>query len=245
MLRLLSCQLISSGSGCVSKGPICYVRCLSNLTSSHQIHSSSHRFVHSDKSPPEFQDSKIPLVVYQGRLGTQIRRTKLFSFSTTILGLATQPLLYNQITSLPVLIVTCSIAGFFTFVTPFLLHQLVKRYVNYVSYNAEKDTYYAHCTTFLFQEKKIPFGPGDGKVPDNAGMFTTMEVKGVPMMIELDIFDKEHLIRILGYDKPLNIEHERIEALMKDLEADQQKTVSESSEKASSEEQKQRSSNRS
>ncbi|KAK3929057.1 Transmembrane protein 70-like protein, mitochondrial [Frankliniella fusca] len=240
MLRLLSCRLISAGPIPSISSPNCLLRCLPNLTSSHKIHTSSHCFV---KSHEHGQENRKPIIVYQGRMETQIRRTKLFSFSTTIIGLAVQPMLYNQVTSLPVLIVTCSIAGFFTFITPFLLHQLVKKYVNHVSYNEENDTYYAHCTTFLFQERKIPFRAGDGKIPDNGGMFTTMEVKGVPMMLELNLFDKEHLIRVLGYDKPLNIEHERLDALIKELEAEQQKTTSEK--ETTQEESKQRTSNRS
>lgn len=94
-------------------------------------------------------------VVYNGKLERDIIRVKLFSLTTSVMGLVFQPILYNQASSLPVLIATCSVAGFFTFVTPVLLHQLAKRYVNRITYNKDKDNYIAHTTTFFFRQKQV------------------------------------------------------------------------------------------
>lgn len=41
-------------------------------------------------------------------------------------------------------------------------------------------------------------------------------------MVEMEGFDKSHLIRLLGYDKPLDIEHERLVAHEKKAEEQQE-----------------------
>lgn len=156
----------------------------------------------SQKASRTIGDEK-HIVVYQGRLEKDIFRVKVFSMSTSVLGLVFQPILYQYASSLPLLIGACSVAGFFTFVTPVLLHQLTKKHVNRVTYNEAEDTYTAHTTTFFFQKRQIPIAPGELKVPDNPGVFTTLEIRGIPLMIEMSEVDKKHLIRLLGYDKPL------------------------------------------
>lgn len=68
---------------------------------------------------------------------------------------------------------------------------------------------------FLLQ---IKIQPGEAKVPDIGGIFTSVEVRGIPLMMEMDAVNKEHLIRLLGYDKPLDLEHERLAALVKEAD---------------------------
>lgn len=157
-------------------------------------------------------------VIYKGRLEREIIRVKLFSMTTSVMGIAFQPILYNQASSLPVLIATCTVAGFFTFVTPVLLHQLAKRHVNRITYSKKDDNYIAHTMSFFFKDIKIPIAPGEAQVPDNGGMFTTMEVRGIPLMVEMEAFDKTHLVRLLGYDKPLNIEHESLAKMIEEAD---------------------------
>jgi transmembrane protein 70 len=94
------------------------------------------------------------VVIYKGRMERDVIRVKLFSITTSVMGLVFQPLLYSQVSSLPALIATSSVAGFFTFVTPVLLHQLSKRYVNRITYNKEKDNYIAETTSFFFRQKQ-------------------------------------------------------------------------------------------
>lgn len=107
-------------------------------------------------STAEKQDSdKSREVIYKGRLQREIIRVKLFSMTTSVMGLAFQPFLYSQASSLPVLIATCSVAGFFTFVTPVLLHQLAKRHVNRITYSEKEDNYIAHTTSFFFKDVKV------------------------------------------------------------------------------------------
>ena len=58
---------------------------------------------------------------------------------------------------------------------------------------------------------QIVIEPGEAKIPDHGGMFTSVEVRGIPLMIETQVFDKSHLIRLLGFDKPLNLGNELVE----------------------------------
>lgn len=157
-------------------------------------------------------------VIYKGRLQREILRVKIFSMTTSIMGIVFQPILYQQASSLPVLLATGTVAGFFTFVTPVLLHQLAKRHVNTITYSEKEDNYIAHTTSFFFKDIKIPIAPGEAKVPGNGGMFTTLEVRGIPLMVEMEAFEKSHLIRLLGYDKPLDLEHERLKAMCEEAD---------------------------
>lgn len=105
-------------------------------------------------SKSEETDSNLS-VIYTGRLEKDIFRVKVFSMTTSVCGLMFQPILYQQASNLPVLIAGCSVVGFFTFVTPVLLHQLAKRHVNRITYNKEEDNYIAHTTTFFFKNKQV------------------------------------------------------------------------------------------
>lgn len=37
-------------------------------------------------------------------------------------------------------------------------------------------------------------------------------------MVEMEAFDKVHLVRLLGYDKPLDIEHERLAEMCREAD---------------------------
>ncbi|XP_063602420.1 transmembrane protein 70 homolog, mitochondrial-like [Penaeus indicus] len=145
--------------------------------------------------------------IYRGILSTQIRMVKTFSLSTTMLGLMMQPMLVQKATetSFGIVVAMGSFIGFFTFVTPLLIHWITKKYVTRLEYDHEKDLYSATTLSFFLREKKIHFKIQDIHVPPVPGMFTTFLAKNKPLFVDPKMFsDLEHFGRIMGYDKPID-----------------------------------------
>ncbi|XP_064090549.1 transmembrane protein 70 homolog, mitochondrial-like [Macrobrachium nipponense] len=145
--------------------------------------------------------------VYHGILTTQIRMVKVFSLSTSFIGLSMQPLLFQKVvgTGAGLAIAAGSFIGFFTFVTPFLIHWITKKYVTRLEYDPKHDIYSATTLTFFLRERKINFKVDDVQVPTVPGIFTTFHVKNQPLFVEPRMFeDIEHYGRIMGYDKPID-----------------------------------------
>lgn len=95
--------------------------------------------------------------IYYGTLTPQIKAIKIFSLCTSIAGIAIQPMLIREASSIgstSLLVAICSVVGFFTFVTPILLHFITKKYVTEIYYNAETSTYKAITINF-FATKRI------------------------------------------------------------------------------------------
>lgn len=116
------------------------------------------------------------------------------------------------------------IVGFFTFVTPFLLNFVTKKYVTHLTYDPKSETYTAETLTFFVKKQKINFTPDDVKVPDVPGMFTSMFVKGIPLFIDPRLFkDPDHYAKIMGYDKPMDFKLEFTETASKKNESEQKK----------------------
>lgn len=105
----------------------------------------------------EEPDETEPHVIYTGLLSGQIKRLKLFSISTSGMGLMLQPVLIQQSaqTSLVANIAIFSMVGFFTFVTPYLIHLIAKKYVTEIVYNPAKDLYTATTYTFFLRNKQV------------------------------------------------------------------------------------------
>lgn len=75
-----------------------------------------------------------------------------------MVGIFGQPFLYREIVStgnVPVIIAAYSVLGFFTFVTPLLLHFITKKYVTHIEYNGETDTYTARTVNFFCVTKEV------------------------------------------------------------------------------------------
>ncbi|CAK1547088.1 unnamed protein product [Leptosia nina] len=125
-----------------------------------------------------------------------------------IAGLVAQPILIKEastIGSTSLLIALCSVVGFFTFITPILLHIITKKYVTEIHYDPDTSTYKATTYNFFIMPKQVEFTPDDVIVPDIPGMFTTMSAKGKNLFIEARHFnDPLHYAKIMGYDKPLD-----------------------------------------
>lgn len=96
--------------------------------------------------------------VYKGILTPRIRNLKIVSFMTSGVGLCIQPLLLQKAaevgTSLGATIGVCTIAGFFTFITPVLIHLVTRKYVTSLEYNEKNDEYIATVISFFLKPKK-------------------------------------------------------------------------------------------
>jgi transmembrane protein 70 len=95
--------------------------------------------------------------VYYGNLTPQIRAVKVFSLLSSVAGLASQPILVHEMPNLgtPAVVALFGFVGFFTFVTPFLLHMITKKYVTHIYFNSDTEMYSAVCLNFFLREKMV------------------------------------------------------------------------------------------
>lgn len=96
--------------------------------------------------------------IYYGTLTPRMRAVKVFSLTTSLAGLAAQPILLEQgmkIGGTGMAVFICGIAGFFTFVTPLLLHFITKKYVTEIHYNPSTQEYVATTISIILQKIKV------------------------------------------------------------------------------------------
>lgn len=109
--------------------------------------------------------------------------------------------------SLALQVAFCGIIGFFTFITPVLLHFITKGYVIRLYHHEEADTYTAVTYSALLTEKKTVFHQSDVKVPDISKMFTTFYAKKHSMLVNPDTFSLPHdYNHLMGYDRPFTFD---------------------------------------
>jgi len=153
---------------------------------------------------------------------------KLFSFATSLCGLTAQSVILNESErSVAVTMALVGGIGFFTFVTPVLIHLMAKRYVADIYFNPMTQQYCAITYNFFLQKNEITFRTKDVTVPPVPGLFTSILVnpndsrdasskaassaapdkkKLVPLFIALESFlNPNHYGLIMGYDKPLDL----------------------------------------
>lgn len=142
---------------------------------------------------------------YEGNLTRFVKGVKLFSLSTSSLGLAIQSILYLKMSGSEthnwVFVFAGSIATI-VLMSPLLLHYITKRYVTHLYYEPESRTF-TTCSLTLFNRKRVTtFKAEDVAVPLVRGPFTTYTVCRKPFFIDplafKDISVFEHLV---GYDK--------------------------------------------
>lgn len=103
------------------------------------------------------EDNKLERIYY-GPLTPQIKAVKIFSLSSSAAGLLAQPIILKEASSIgstSLLIAICSVVGFFTFVTPLLLHIITKKYVTEVYYDPDTMNYTAITLNFFLVPKKV------------------------------------------------------------------------------------------
>lgn len=96
--------------------------------------------------------------IYYGPLTPQIKAVKVFSLSSSLAGILAQPIILREaatIGSTSLIIALCSVVGFFTFVTPLLLHYITKKYVTEIYYDPTTATYKATTINFFLAPKKV------------------------------------------------------------------------------------------
>lgn len=158
------------------------------------------------------RDNGSDFKVYYGILSPQIRAVKVFSLATSIGGVIAQPILLEQASKIggtPMIVAICGIAGFFTFVTPLLLHLITKRYVTDLYYDVTTKEYTASTITFFLMKQQTKFKLEDVVVPEVPGMFTSFMVGKKSLFVDPKLFpDPTHYIKIMGYDKPIDFKFE-------------------------------------
>nr|CAH7752153.1 unnamed protein product [Callosobruchus chinensis] len=152
--------------------------------------------------------TKNEMQVYYGLLTPQIKAVKIFSLSSSVVGVLAQPFLYTAIATtgnIPIIVAAYSFIGFFTVGTPLLLHSITKNYITHLLYKKDTDTYMARTIGFFCQSIQTEFKPDEVKVPDVPGMFTTFIVRGKKLFLDPRLFDNpDHYAKLMGYDKPMD-----------------------------------------
>ncbi|XP_012712116.1 transmembrane protein 70, mitochondrial isoform X1 [Fundulus heteroclitus] len=156
------------------------------------------------------------ILVYTGSLATAVRGVKMFSYSTSGASLILMPQILLKtglgVSSIAVQIAFTGIVGFFTFLTPILLHLITKGYVIRLYHNPDRDTYTAITYSVFLTEKRYAFHQSQVKIPAVTKMFTTFYAGHEGLLVNPDLFliphDYNHL---MGYDKPFTFKKENMD----------------------------------
>lgn len=114
----------------------------------------------SHHSPSTNSPSSDNVKIYSGNLSGKFWRVKLFSLSTSVLGISAQPFLIehgSKIVGPAGVVAMCTMAGFFAFITPVLLHLVVKKYVIEMEHNPVTDEYTATTISLLMRKNKVSY----------------------------------------------------------------------------------------
>jgi transmembrane protein 70 len=163
-----------------------------------------------------FRQGQKPYQIYTGSLNSQFKSLKLFSITTSAGGLVIQPMVYQSLSEagLGKVFLAISPLFFFTYVTPFLINILTKRYATEMFYNPVTDTYTAVTSNFFLQRREVEFKAKDVIIPDVPGMFTTFLIKSNtqppgkprPIFVMDTCFTRlEHYGRLMKFDEPINL----------------------------------------
>ncbi|RUS69471.1 hypothetical protein EGW08_022765 [Elysia chlorotica] len=157
-------------------------------------------------------------LVYVGRIGSMFKTLKLFSLTTSIVGLSLQPYLFFTYQDAPLVTAVPFFAALnmFVFVNPLLIHHIGKKYVMEVYFNERTKVFTAVLMSFFARKYNFVFTADDVNVPDVPGMFSILTIKGRPLFVlESDFTDMEIYKHMMGFDKPLDL------SFLKDSKKDQ------------------------
>lgn len=160
----------------------------------------------TNKEDPYILKGKL---VYKGNLAGSIKGVKLFSFSTSLMGLAMQPAIYMQNEGLPTgfKLALAGAVNFFVFLNPILIHFITKRYIRDIYWDPETGIFTATTYTFFLRTKELVFLADDVHVPAVPGIFTSLKVKGEPVFFDPGSFlSQEAYVHLMGFNKPLDWE---------------------------------------
>lgn len=152
-------------------------------------------------------------LVYTGSLGRAVRGVKLFSYSSSGASLLLMPHILLKtglgVKSFALQAAFCGVIGFFTFLTPVILHLITKGYVVRLYHHQDTDTYTAITYSIFLTEKRSVFHQKQVRIPSVSKMFTTLYAGDQGLLVNPDLFpipaDYNHL---MGYDKPFSFHPE-------------------------------------
>ncbi|XP_031146827.1 transmembrane protein 70, mitochondrial [Sander lucioperca] len=153
-------------------------------------------------------------LIYTGSLGAAVRGVKMFSYSTSGASLFLMPhiLLKTGVQGFVMKAAFCGVIGFFTFLTPVLLHLITKGYVVRLYHNRDTDTYTAITYSVLLTEKRSVFHQRQVRIPAVSKMFTTLYAGEMGLLVNPDMFPVPHdYNHLMGYDKPFSFDTDDID----------------------------------
>uniref|UniRef100_H3DLB0 Transmembrane protein 70 n=2 Tax=Tetraodon nigroviridis TaxID=99883 RepID=H3DLB0_TETNG len=154
------------------------------------------------------EDGKL---IYTGSLARAVRGVKLFSYSTSGASLLIMPHVLLEtglgVQSFAVQAVFCGVVGFFTFLTPAVLHYVTKGYVIRLYHDADRDTYTAVTYSVFLTEKRRRFHQRQVTIPAVSKMFTSFYADRMGLLVNPDLFPLPHdYNHLMGYDKPFTFD---------------------------------------
>ncbi|KAK5859352.1 hypothetical protein PBY51_020915 [Eleginops maclovinus] len=154
-------------------------------------------------------------LIYSGNLGTAVRGVKLFSYSSSGASLLLMPQILMKtglgVQSLALQAAFCGVVGFFTFITPVVLHFISKGYVIRLYHNPNRDTYTAITCSLFLTEKRSVFYQRQVRIPAVSQMFTTFYAGDTGLLVNPDMFPIPHdYNHLMGYDKPFSFSTEDV-----------------------------------
>lgn len=148
-------------------------------------------------------------VIYTGNLTRMVRNVKLFSLTTSLIGLSFQPMIYKELMDLPIWLAALlgGTVNSFIFISPVLLHWVSKRYVMEIQFDPALQQFKALTYTFFLRKKQHVFKATDVVVPAIPRLFSTVLILGKPMLVDISSFsDRNAMLHMLQYDKPMEWE---------------------------------------
>ncbi|CAG5114481.1 unnamed protein product [Candidula unifasciata] len=152
------------------------------------------------------EDSSLGHLVYKGRVAKGLRALKIFSLSTSAIGLLAQPYLLITYQNMPLVAALPIFATLncFVFVNPLLIHFIAKKYVTELYFNPDTKVFTAYLLTFFARRQVITFTAADVAVPDVPNMFAMLTVRGRPLFVHEDDFTSIEVYKhLMGFDRPL------------------------------------------
>lgn len=171
--------------------------------------SNNHAIIRLYSSPSE--NSSLGELVYKGRVAKGLRALKIFSLSTSAIGLLAQPYLLITYQNMPLVAALPIFATLncFVFVNPLLIHYIAKKYVTHLYFNSDTKVFTATILTFFARQENISFTAADVTVPDVPNMFAMLTVRGRPLFVHEDDFTSIEVYKhLMGFDRPLKFLHE-------------------------------------
>ncbi|XP_005095003.1 transmembrane protein 70 homolog, mitochondrial [Aplysia californica] len=158
-------------------------------------------------------------LVYQGRVGHLFKALKIFSLTTSGIGLGIQPYLIMTYQDMPL---SAAIPFFgavngFIFMNPILIHFVAKKYVSELYFNPETKVFTAMLFTFFARRVPFTFTAADVEVPDVPGVFSMFTAKGRPLFAhEGDFTSLQVYKHLMGFDRPLDLTYDAVPEEKKD-----------------------------